>query len=635
MAEIRLLDPIVASRIAAGEVVERPASVLRELLDNAIDAGAQKISVYLQGGGIKGLTVVDDGCGMSAEDLTLACVSHATSKVYTLDDLFNLHTLGFRGEALSSIAACSKLTIDSNGHRIIVDNGVQSAVLPGSTSGTSTGTSVTMEDLFENIPARKLFLKRPQAEASECKKIFLEKALGFESVEFLFFTDGTLNLHLPSTDKKERSVQVMNLDKSFMPAGILQMSYQDENLHLYAVSSDPSCHRRDRSQIRILVNNRIIDSYQFVQAITNAYTAALPGGAFPFFYLFIEDNPALVDFNIHPTKRECKLRNQAQIYGAITTMIRRALVEKIFTTDNRVKNVTAGNITTGVANQDIQPSLLDASNSDFQSSSKMDHAGERVYPSTQSEFSVNRTSNNISVAEKPRSGYTPSDKPFDPSWFENAKAILAKKNANKSNPANNVSTDTQQLAVSEISTTKIVPNYRYVGQLFKTFLLVEMDDKILFIDQHALHERLLYDEIRSLKDVQRLIVPYSFEVDISVDEYLQKNSVLYSDFGIELTRKEPLIWEMASLPAACKKNEEQIIAYIENETGDIESVQKGLFSIIACHAAIKAGDELDDFTAKSLVDKCFSLDRMVCPHGRDFTYSIKKEELYRQVGRIV
>ena len=316
MASIRQLDPIVASRIAAGEVVERPSSVLRELLDNAIDAKATKISVYIEQGGIKSLTVIDNGSGMSADDLELACRSHATSKVRTLEDLFNLSTLGFRGEALSSISACSRLTISSNGNRITVDNGVQSPVVPG---GIERGTSVSMEDLFENIPARKQFLKRPQSEATDCRKTFIEKALGFPEIELLFFSEGELLLHYEASDRKTRALRIMSADKSFMPAKVLQMSYKGENTELLAISSDPSCYRRDRGQIKILVNNRIIDSYQLVQAVTSAYSAALPGGAFPYFYLFIDDNPALVDFNVHPAKRECKIRNQSQIYGAITT----------------------------------------------------------------------------------------------------------------------------------------------------------------------------------------------------------------------------------------------------------------------------------------------------------------------------
>ncbi|MBP5552150.1 MAG: DNA mismatch repair protein MutL, partial [Spirochaetales bacterium] len=231
-----------------------------------------------------------------------------------------------------------------------------------------------------------------------------------------------------------------------------------------------------------------------------------------------------------------------------------------------------------------------------------------------------------------------SEKPFDSSWFESAKAILSMKdNAPRQkdeSPAKAPETGTAR-APSVVTTTKIIPQYRYIGQVFNTFLVVEQEDKLLFIDQHALHERLLYDEIRSLRDVQRLIVHYSFEVERSVDDFLIKNSFIYSDFGIELTRREDLVWDMASIPAACRKNEEEIVSFIRNQTGDLDSVQKGLFAIIACHAAIKAGDPLDSVTATSLVKRCFELDRMVCPHGRDFTFSISKQELYRQVGRIV
>ena len=605
MASIRQLDPIVASRIAAGEVVERPASVLRELLDNSIDAGATKISVYIEEGGIKSLTVIDNGSGMSAEDLAMACESHATSKVFTLDDLFNLKTLGFRGEALSSISACSRLTINSNGNSITVDNGRQSAVVPGS---IAQGTSVCMEDLFADIPARRLFLKRPQSEAAECRRTFIEKALGFEDIEFLFFSDGNLQLHYARSDRKTRAVNIMSGDRNFMPAGILEMSFKGDNGSLYAVCSDPSCYRRDRGQIRILVNNRIIDSYQFVQAIAGAYSAALPGGAFPWFYLFIEDNPALVDFNIHPSKRECKLRNQSRIYGAITEMIRRALVDRKYETDVRTS-----------AGPEEKPATLFPDPLPSAESVVKEKPSQPYGP--QSSGIQNSGGNDRRPGPGPAPG---SSKPFDPSWFDNAREILSRKEQKE-----------QKQSSAQVTTTNIVPDHRYVGQAFNTFLVVELEDSLMFIDQHALHERLLYDEITTRKDVQHLVVPYPFEVERSVDDFLQESSVLYSDFGIELTRKEPLLWEMDSLPAACRKNEQEIVSYIQTQTGDIESIRKGLFAIIACHAAIKAGDVLDELTAKNLVRRCFALDRMVCPHGRNFTFSISKEELYRQVGRLV
>ncbi len=630
---IRQLDPIVASRIAAGEVVERPSSVLRELIDNSIDAGASKISVYVDQGGIRSLTVVDNGCGMAKEDLPLACISHATSKISTLDDLFNLRTLGFRGEALSSIAACSLLTIDSNGNRIIVDNGHQSDILPGS---VSQGTSVRMENLFEMIPARKLFLRRPQTEVSECRKVFLEKALGFEKVEFLFFVDGELKIHLASAAKQKRCVDVMSMDKAFMPAQVLEMDYSCDNASLYAVASDPSCYKRDRTQVKVFVNGRVIDSFALVQAVTNAYSAALPGGAFPFFYLFIEDNPSLVDFNIHPAKRECKIRNQSQIYGCVTAMIRNALLHGVFS-----------NGTASLDEQPEPPTLLDSTPADAMEHAELSEpttsTSEAVSANEEPAFKYGAGTNSSSIQHhatpKPVATAKPESKPFNPSWFENARAIMdASRQAQRQQSLDSKTSGYERNSSCAVSGQKQATpsaDYRYIGQLFDTFLLVELGDRLLFIDQHAAHERILYDEIVAQKDVQRLIVPYQFETDRSADDFLLENSIIYADFGVELTRVEPMLWEMSTIPAVCRKNEADIATYIQNTTGDVDSARKGLFAIMACHAAIKAGDPLDSVTAKALVDKAFMLDAMVCPHGRSFTFEMSKEELYRKVGRIV
>lgn len=629
---IRQLDPIVASRIAAGEVVERPSSVLRELIDNSIDAGASKISAYVDQGGIRSLTVVDNGCGMAKEDLPLACISHATSKISTLDDLFNLRTLGFRGEALSSIAACSLLTIDSNGNRIIVDNGHQSDILSGS---VSQGTSVRMENLFEMIPARKLFLRRPQTEATECRKVFLEKALGFEKVEFLFFVDGELKIHLAGAPKQKRCVDVMSMDRSFQPAQILEMDYTCDNASLYAVASDPSCYKRDRTQVRIFVNGRVIDSFALVQAVTNAYSAALPGGAFPFFYLFIEDNPSLVDFNIHPAKRECKIRNQSQIYGCVTAMIRNALLHGVFS-----------NGSASLDEQPEPPTLLDSNDlaSNKFSSTRVESRTKASFVKEESPFKYGEVPSSSKVSHhtppKTTAATRPESKPFNPSWFENARAIMdasrqaqrQKEDGPKESGYGKALSSCETLGKKQATQQS---NYKYIGQLFDTFLLVELGDRLLFIDQHAAHERILYDEIVAQKDVQRLIVPYQFETDRSADDFLLENSIIYADFGVELTRVEPMLWEMSTIPAVCRKNEADIAAYIQNTTGDVDSARKGLFAIMACHAAIKAGDPLDSVTAKALVDKAFKLDAMVCPHGRSFTFEMSKEELYRKVGRIV
>lgn len=571
---IKVLDPIIASRIAAGEVVDRPASVLRELLDNSVDAGAKTVKVYITEGGCRNITVIDDGCGMSEEDLKIACQSHATSKISTLDDLYALRTFGFRGEALCSIAACSKITITSNGKSIVNDNGSQSNVRPGS---SEKGTIISVDDIFESIPARKQFLKRPSSEALECKKVLLEKALGSEDVHFTMFVNEKMEINLPAKNKKERVLDILSADSSFIKADAMEMSMEALPVKLYAVCSAPSCYKRDRSQIKIFVNNRVIDCYQLVQAVASSYSVALPGGAFPFFYLFIEDSPTMLDFNIHPTKRECKIRNQSTIYGMITKMIRDYLV---------------------AINRKKAEEIREEKNFDFEPSST---------PSPTRDFSYHIPESKPHVVSEPV-------KKLDPSFFETAKQVLG--------------------------SAKAVPvmeerNYRYIGQAFKTFLIAEQDERLLFIDQHAAHERILYDQIVSSPYRQMLAVPYRFETDRGVDEFLVENSFIYQDFGVELARVEPMVWEMLSIPAASRKNEETIVSYIQKATGDVEEARKGLFSVIACHSAIKSGDEVDYNTAIALIDKVFNLKEMVCPHGRSFVYEISKKKLFEEVGRLV
>lgn len=581
---IRRLDSVVASRIAAGEVVDKPSSVLRELLDNAIDSHATKVSVYIEEGGIKSIRVTDNGSGITEEDLPLAFERHCTSKISTLDDLFALRTLGFRGEALSSIASCSVLTIESSGCSLCCNNGILGEVRPGS---VIEGTSVTMEDLFENIPARKQFLRRPTSEAADCKKVFLEKALGFENVELLLFIDGKLFIRLPKQSKLERVQDIFAQDRSFVKSSLVELTREADPIKLHLVFSTPDCYKRDRTQIKILVNNRIVDNYALATAITNAYSAALPGGAFPFFCLFIEDSPTLVDFNIHPSKRECKIRNQSTVYALLTSMIRDYLYNR---SENTYKNLI-----------EKQETFFDSVD-----------LGEKETPQIQK------------PAYKPvyNTQTTPTAPAFrpDPKWFEAAKTVLSKK-------------------PEEEKPEKEKPHeertWRYIGQVFNTFLVVETGDELLFIDQHAAHERILYDEIRELKDVQPLMLPYVFDTDRSTDDFLLENSYIYREFGVELVRNKSMQWEMVSVPAVCRKNEEEIVKYITTATGDVESARKGLFAVIACHAAIKAGDVLDTITARALIEKVFNLDQMLCPHGRSFTFKLTKEELYKAVGRIV
>ncbi|MCL2481713.1 MAG: DNA mismatch repair endonuclease MutL, partial [Spirochaetaceae bacterium] len=317
MGNIKILEKSVALKIAAGEVIDRPASVLRELLDNSIDAGSSEISVYIESAGIKEIRVIDNGAGMDEEDLKLSVIQHATSKIETAEDLFNIHTLGFRGEALSSIAASSRLEIitgqdnNSKGKMLKTDS---SGEINITTSASRKGTTISVKDLFYAIPARKQFLKNPSSETNLCKNIFYEKAATRPDIIFKLYIDGVLIQMLGLGALKERIFECYNAafrDKAFL------YEIEETNYGRYSIKgvvADPAIYRKDRKFIHIYLNGRRIQDYSLIQAVTYGYSEFMPGGHFPSAFIFIENDPSLVDFNIHPAKKEARIKNIQQIH---------------------------------------------------------------------------------------------------------------------------------------------------------------------------------------------------------------------------------------------------------------------------------------------------------------------------------
>jgi DNA mismatch repair protein MutL len=578
--KISVLDPLVAQRIAAGEVIERPASVVRELLDNAIDANATSIEVELIQGGIERITVIDNGFGIAKEQLPLCCKSHATSKVSTLEDLQKLATMGFRGEALYAIAASAKITIASTqegelGHTIVVDNGTEEPVFIG---GPAQGTKVDVEHLFSQIPARRLFLKRPSTEFTMCRNVFIEKAIAFPNISFRLYDEKNLRLDLPATDSKTRLLNALVNDKNIIASEMVEFSSSGKDFSLYAIASTSGVYRSDRSHIKIFINKRGVDEYALVQAVTYGYGEILPGGAFPYCYLFVDIDPDLVDFNIHPAKKEVKLRNKAEIHHQVVTMIRQQLQKKIPQVE--------------IINQ---------------------------IPLAGFDQSKPTTSHQKSTSEEKRHFQVVSEKPTDSSWFDKAKEVLAHHKTTESSP---LERDKEE--------------FRYIGQIFNLFLIVEKEDSIYLIDQHAAHERLVYDQIKEDRTIQRLMIPLKIEVERSVDDYLLAHGPWYAEYGIELKKIDDLEWELTTLPASWRSIESEIVEFISSHaTGDIAELQKRLYATVACHAAIRSGDTVDRTTAEELIKKVFQLEHPVCPHGRIFVIEITKEHLYKSVGRII
>ncbi|AEC01634.1 DNA mismatch repair endonuclease MutL [Parasphaerochaeta coccoides] len=619
---IKRLDPIVAQRIAAGEVIERPSSVVRELIDNAVDAGATTITVAIENGGLDLISIMDNGSGIAPDDLPLCCESHATSKVASVDDLYHLSTMGFRGEALYSIAACSRVTIASSWHgqspwSMTVDNGRKEEPVPG---GPSTGTKVDVEGLFKFIPARRNFMKRASAEAASCRAVMVEKSLAFPSIEFRLLVDDSLRVHFPVTNRKERVLDALATDKNLVRSETMELTDHAGRFDLYAVCSTPSTFRSDRSHIKVYVNNRPIEDYALVQAVTYGYGEMLPGGSFPYCYLFISVDPELADFNIHPAKREVKLRNKAEIHHQIVEMVRTQVRRTIPRLRGMMQEDHAADV-----QSDVQPEL----------GASPRHQGERT-------ADTHVASKHVTYGYGSASGYSPapssvaealknSGKPADFCWFEKARDFLQKSGTSS---AVTIKADrTAADATTWIPENASEQDFTYIGQAFSLFLIAEKDGDLYIVDQHAAHERILYDEIVSRKDIQKLMVPLSFDVDGDVDEYLQQNSHLYAEYGIELTRPDERQWEIMTMPALGKPVEKQVVDFISHHCGDMTELDKGLYAIIACHSAIRDGDTLDKMAAEEILRKVFAMAEPRCPHGRTFLVRLSQDELRKSVGR--
>ena len=600
---IAVLEDSVARRIAAGEVIERPSSVVRELLDNSIDAGSSEISLHIDGGGIGRIRIVDNGTGMSGEELDLCWLPHATSKIRTVDDLMSVGTLGFRGEALSSVAACARMEIvsatDDSGaaEKLLIQGGRK--ILREGTAGTR-GTVIDVSDLFYSIPARKKFLKRESAEAQQCRKTFLEKALPFPEVGFRYFQDGKLNLYLPPSDLKKRVLAgypALGQEKLFT-----HLRGEDEGFTVNIIAGSPALHRRNRQQIHIFANKRRIDEFGFVQAVEYGYDTFLPGGQFPVCFVFVQCDPRLVDFNIHPAKREAKFRIKQEIHHRIVIMLKEELNRSHTSLDrpalNDIGKVT-GRLPSGYQSETPQGEFTSLT------------MGER------DDYRLN---------SPPSPGYS--------GYVARERTAVAKSAHPFSLPEERTApfAGNRELPRQEETSR----NFRYLGQFMNLFLLIEKESKLYIMDQHAAHERILYEEFRQNRShPQELLIPIRLELTDDEDEWLGKNLEDWKSLGFDLKRHGRGDWTVNRVPAFAERMDREILEIIQGRGGTGDRLEKDLYATASCKAAIKDGEVLDRETAERLIEKAFRLPFPRCPHGRPLWFEISREELFQLVGRTV
>ncbi len=600
MAKIELLSPSVARKIAAGEVIERPASVLRELLDNAIDSGATEIEVHLLEGGLKEIRVTDNGCGMSPADLENSILPHATSKISKAEDLYKLSTLGFRGEALSSIAACSRLQITSKeenlaGHKIVCEDG---KIIESIAFAAPDGTSIRVADLFYSIPGRKKFMKSAQGEATACLNIFYDKSAAFAHITFRYFVDGKLKHFLPASSLLER-IQFLyksRLDTQFLRF-ITSENESNSPISLSLVTTTPSVYRHDKKNIQIFINSRRIQEFALQQAIEYGYSEILPGGCYPTTFAFIQIDPALVDFNIHPAKREVKIQDISIVRNIIVKTIKNFLSPQMRTMQP-VTQILAKNVEFDF------PTSTPTKPETSQTIQTIEIPPSPAYSNPLAEF-VNKSKNEFTASPTPSFTSLPIEKPTTP---------------------------TTPISTSPSSTTEEI---NYLGSFQNLFLIATKGNQIFMIDQHAAHERILFNQYCNVTSIETLLLPIALEESVRFDAGLFSFTKIKNlkSLGIELKFSKDSGWEIFTLPASVKKFGSALVELLPNLPEDLFELEKKLFATLACREAIKEGDFVPSSYATELIKLTLELDKPHCPHGRPIYFVLSMEELFQLVGR--
>ncbi len=598
---VRELEPSVARKIAAGEVIDRPAAVVRELLDNAIDSGAGKITAEIAGGGIESIRVADDGCGMTRDDLGLCAHTHATSKIAREDDLLSLTTLGFRGEALSSINAVARLEITTTRDGREAWKLIDGRVEP---SRCAKGTIVGVSGLFENFPARRQFLKRPAAETSLCRQAFTEKALAWPTVEFRLTVDGKPRDVLPRVETyRDRWIAAMGPKE---PDTLFhELAGSGNGFDFSVVIGSPDVVRADRRDLMVFVNGRRIQEYGLLQAMEYGTEGHFPNGTHPAGALFVTVDPSLVDFNIHPAKREARFRDSGAIHHAVSQTVRDffrryaiALVER----------------TGGKA--DSQGDFSGIRGFSAPAFRSVGNDGEPTRFQAPRPFNDLKafTAADSAVARWPET---------DSTGFGNAEPRRDALGAGQNYAPGPRGIDDSPLP------------FRYLGQTLGTFILVEKDDALYAIDQHAAHERILYDELVATADrVQELLIPYrvdtrSPEEDRSIEG--RREGLRAAGFTVEKAGEG--LWEVTTVPIRWNGSEADLRDALRETALPASALVSKLYAGAACKAACKEGDALDPLTARNLAAKAFALEEPFCPHGRPVWTRIDRAELYARVKR--
>lgn len=636
MARINVLPKEIYQLIAAGEVVERPSSVVKEMIENSLDAGAKNITLEIKNGGSTYIRITDDGCGIERDDVRKVFISHATSKISKKDDLNSIATLGFRGEAMASISAVSKvelLTKSENeeiGTRYEIAGGEE---LEFDDAGCPNGTTIVVRDIFFNTPARMKFLKKDVTEGNQVAGIVDRMAISHPEISFRFIRDGKQVL-ITSGNGDLKSTVYSVLGKE-MSDSLMSVDYSFNDMRITGFVSKPTASRKSRAGQYFYINNRIVKSKTAMAALEQAYKNTIMVGRFPACVLNIELNPAQVDVNVHPAKTEVRFANEKPIFDLVYYAVKTAIEN-----DRTVKEVEFKE--NPIYRQEPKNVYQNNDNKSFQA--KFDFFKKKDEPPSQQVIKTKPRENFWQVeAPKPEYKIARDEKPKarvdinieyeEPEEISTAKSEDAPKER-----------DIEKVVITdEKDNENIIPNFKLIGEAFKTYLIVEIENELYFIDKHAAHERMNFERFKAQATVETQMLLAPVVVNLTKDEFIaiSENVELIKKCGFELeefgesqiiVRAIPSLVDGDSVKDLMLEIAQKLL---EHKTDILPDKIDWIYHSASCRGAVKAGDYTSRQEQEMFVKKLLSMPNIrFCPHGRPVFIKMSKYDIEKQFGRV-
>lgn len=627
MSKIKILDKTITNRISAGEVVEKPASIIKELVENSIDAGATRITISIENGGISKISITDNGHGIEKDDLPLAIMPHATSKISSVEDLNHISTLGFRGEALASICSVSQVEIISKtqnqetGQKIVVHGG---DIIHNTEIASPTGTHVEVSNLFYNTPVRAKFLRKPKVEEGDITDYVERLILANPNISFKYIIDGQEKYHTTGSGLFDNIYTIYGKE---IANNLIEIDYQSGDYTISGFIGKPEISKPNRNYQTLLIGERYVKNYMISSAISTAYESFLMKGKFPFYVLKLTLPLDCVDVNVHPNKLEVKFEKPNHIYTLFYSAVSKALQQFDQTVELSIFNNADLTNENQTNKKDVEKIVLPEVSSGVSFKDKI--ADEQEKEDIQ-EVEIKEVELKTNLFEQ-------KDFSIKFEQFKTLDQVL--KSPEK------IEIKEEQIGQSEFEKQlDFVKNYKIVGVLFNTYIIIESGEEVYFIDQHAAHERILFDkfmnEIKNQKPLaQELLVPYNLFVKDKERTFLKEHQELLENFGFSIEEFGHNSFKINAIPyvfTSLKVGDffESLLSNLDEYTKKPEDYLKHSIATKACKSAVKAGDSLTEEEI-NIILKTMQEGVLHCPHGRPFVVKFDKYSLEKWFKRVV